>query len=159
MIHRHLEHPADVPILKRGLAALDDMLDRGDLADWRPVARGIAADPWGPVARDVLHLCAAHPMYGTSWLWPAFVASCRARPPTASLGAIRAGTGLSQAELGRRMGMNQSEVSKLERRADVRLSTLRAAIAALGGRMRIIISHPVAGKRELVSETNDWEAT
>jgi len=31
------------------------------------------------------------------------------------------------------MGMSQSDLSKFERRSDVRLSTLRAYIAALGG--------------------------
>jgi hypothetical protein len=34
--------------------------------------------------------------------------------------------------------MSQSDFSKLERRRDVRLSTLRAWVAALGGRLRLL---------------------
>jgi hypothetical protein len=38
--------------------------------------------------------------------------------------------------------MNQSEVSRLERRGDVRLSTLRRYADALGGRLRLIVTWP-----------------
>lgn len=149
MIHRHLNYPADVPILERSLAALDDVLDRGDMDDWRPIIRAIATDPWGQVANDVVHLCDAHPMYGTSYLWRAYVATCRARPPAATVSTLRAEAGLTQAELGERLGMNQSEVSKVERRDDIRLSTLRAVIGALGGRLRLLVSLP-SGERRLL---------
>jgi DNA-binding Xre family transcriptional regulator len=156
VIHRHLDYPEDVPVEQRGLMALDDILDRGDLETWRPLIKAIAADPWGRIAVDVLHLCDAHPMYGTSNLWRAYVATRRAaalapaQDPTITLSALRAEAGLSQAELGRRLGMNQSEVSKLERRDDVRLSTLRAVVAALGGRLRPIVSFLGRPDRELV---------
>jgi hypothetical protein len=75
MNHRHLDD-ADVPVTELGLAALDDLLDRGNFTTWRPLVRAIAADPLGPLADRVLHLCAAHPMYGTSTLW---IRSRRAR--------------------------------------------------------------------------------
>ena len=149
MIHRHLDYAVEVPIEERGLMALDDVLDRGDLGDWRPIARAIATDPWGRMALDVLHLCDAHPMYGTSCLWRAYVASRRAAPPPATLADLRRDTALSQAELGRRLGMTQSEMSRLERRADVRVSTLRAAIAALGGRLHLRVSLPDRAERDL----------
>jgi hypothetical protein len=149
MIHRHLDYGDDVPLEERGLMALDDVLDRGDLHDWRPVARAIAADPWGRMARDVLHLCDAHPMYGTSALWKAYIASRRAAAPLATLATLRTAAGLTQGELGRRLDMTQSEVSRLERRPDVRLSTLRTVIAALGGRLRIHATLPDSGEREL----------
>jgi DNA-binding Xre family transcriptional regulator len=150
MIHRHLDYSEDVPIEQRGLMSLDDLLDRGDLGDWRSIIRAIAADPWGRMAADVLHLCDAHPMYGTSKLWRAYVASCRARRPAATLSTLRTEQGLSQAELGERLGMNQSEVSKLERRDDIRLGTLNAVVAALGGRLRLTVSLATGGDRRLV---------
>ena len=46
--------------------------------------------------------------------------------------------GLTQVELAKRIGMSQSDLSKLERRQDVRLSTLRAYAGGLGGCLRIV---------------------
>lgn len=48
MRHRHLDVPAGTPPDQLGAAAIDDLLDRGDLDDWTPLARAVAADPWGP---------------------------------------------------------------------------------------------------------------
>ena len=45
--------------------------------------------------------------------------------------------GLTQVELARRMRISQSDLSKLERRSDVRLSTLHAYAEALGGKIWI----------------------
>lgn len=77
MRHRHLDYPPAAGIAELGAAALDDLLDRGDLTDWAPLARAVAADPHGPLADKVLHLCAAHPMYGTSVLWRLWIAQLR----------------------------------------------------------------------------------
>lgn len=154
MIHRHLEYPKDTAPEELGPAAVDDLLDRGDLEDWAPLARAVAADPWGLLAHSILRLCEAHPMYGTSHLWRAYVATCRAavfgggsaswpsKPQTATLAEIRTARGFSQAAVGARMGMNQSEVSRLERRGDVRLSTLRSYVEAVGGWLRLIVAWP-----------------
>jgi len=43
--------------------------------------------------------------------------------------------GLTQQQVAERLGMTQPEVSKLERRRDVRLSTLRGYVTALGGEL------------------------
>jgi hypothetical protein len=40
------------------------------------------------------------------------------------------------------MGLSQSDYSKLERRKDVRVSTLRAAADALNGRLVLLIELP-----------------
>ena len=53
------------------------MLDRGDAVTWADLAAEIERAPFGPVAERVLRICAAHKMYGTSALWPAFVALVR----------------------------------------------------------------------------------
>jgi hypothetical protein len=152
MIHRHLDYPEDTAPELLGPAAIDDLLDRGDLADWAPLARAVAAEPWGSLAQTILHICAAHDMYGTSRLWTAYVATCRAaalgggsaswpvEPRTATLAEIRTSRGLSQATVGAHLGMNQSEVSRLERRRDMRLSTLRAYVQAVGGRLRLVVT-------------------
>ena len=80
MIHRHLDYSKQTPPANLGRAAIDDLLDRGDLEDWAPLAKAVAAEPWGSVADTILQLCDAHPMYGTSPLWGAYVARSTARP-------------------------------------------------------------------------------
>jgi len=50
-------------------------------------------------------------------------------------GVLRRTRGLTQQQVAGVLGMTQPEVSKLERRGDVRVSTLRAYVVALGGRL------------------------
>jgi hypothetical protein len=154
VIHRHLHYSNDTPPTQLGPAAIDDLLDRGDLVDWAPLARAVADEPWGSVADTVLRLCSAHHMYGTSRLWTAYVQVCRAsrlgggtaswptRPRNATLTELRVSRGLSQAAVGVDLGMNQSEVSRLERRSDMRLSTLRSYVHAMGGLLRTVVTWP-----------------
>ncbi len=143
-VHRHLDlvdrlAPDELP-----LDALDDLLDRGDLAEWAPIAAAIRRDPSGPLADRVLQLADAHEMYGTSALWRRFVARLRATPGTDTVGlaSLRRARGLTQREVARRMGISQSDVSKLERRDDVRVSSLRRYVDALGGHVRVVVDLP-----------------
>ena len=150
MIHRHCEVPQNLPIEKLPAVAIADLLERGDLQDWQPLAGAIRRDPWGSLAAAVARLLDAYPRYGTSPLWRAWIDRCRARAPktsraaqeasaaqAVSLAALRRGLGLTQAQVAHRLGMTQSDVSKLERREDVRLSTLLAYARALGGRLLV----------------------
>lgn len=123
------------------------------------MARVVADEPWGSFADTILRLCAEHPMYGTSRLWTAYVNACRAatlgsggaswptRPRTATLAEVRMARGLSQAAVGEHLGMNQSEVSRLERRRDMRLSTLRSFAEAVGGCLRVLLTWPDGSRR------------
>jgi len=142
LTHRHLHVVCapGTPLEELPLAALVDLLERGDLDTWRPIAEACAREPWGLFAKKVLRLADAYPMYGTSPLWRTFVDRCRTRSgttPPASLAELRRRHGLTQVELAQRMQMSQSDLSKFERRHDVRLSTLKAYAEALGGRLRI----------------------
>ena len=146
MIHRHLDYLPETPVEELPSAAIVDLLDRGDLDGWRPIAAAVARAPHGPFALRVARLLDAYPMYGTSALWRAWLERCRARmegqasivAPT-ELAALRRRRGFTQVELARRMGMSQSDLSKLERRRDVRLSTLRAYAEALRGKLRVLV--------------------
>ena len=53
------------------------------------------------------------------------------------LGELRRELGVDQVELAERLGMTQGGISKLERSADPKLSTLRKLTEALGGTLRI----------------------
>lgn len=145
MRHRYLEIQPGVTVEDLPSAAIVDILERGDLADWKPIAETIARNPKGEVAERVMRLIDAYPMFGTSALWRAWIDRSRARaegalqpPPAADLPMLRRSMGLTQVELARRVGISQSDLSKLERRRDVRISTLRAYLAALGGRLRLV---------------------
>jgi transcriptional regulator with XRE-family HTH domain len=50
---------------------------------------------------------------------------------------VRRARRLTQAELAQTLGVNQGEVSKIEHRTDVYLSTLAGYVEALGGRLEI----------------------
>jgi DNA-binding XRE family transcriptional regulator len=49
---------------------------------------------------------------------------------------------LTQATLAETMGCGQDEISKLERRTDVLVSTLRRYVEAMGGRLDIVATFP-----------------
>lgn len=144
MDFRHLDYASGTPVAELGPAALDALLDRGDLEAWTPLSRAIAEDPWGATADTVLRLCEAHPMYGTSSLWRTWIERRRGRagPSATGLAEIRRMIGLTQAEVGERLGISQSDVSKLERRSDMLLSTLRAYARAVGVRLRVDVQGP-----------------
>jgi len=153
MWFRHLDYAPHTAVTDLGPAAIDALLERGDLEAWQPLLREIADDPRGPTADTVLRLCDAHPMYGTSALWRAWIEHRRRSSDReiTTLAEARARAGLTQTQVAERLGIGQSDVSKLERRADVRLSTLRAFARAIGARLRVEIQGPDDdGPREVV---------
>ncbi len=146
VIHRHIEYPPGTRVEELPLAAIVDILDRGDVGDWRPIATAIAREPNGPFAEQVGRLVDVYPMYGTSPLWRAWIDRCRARVEgrrrrsevPVGLAAIRRRAGLTQVELAKRMGISQSDLSKLERRGDMRVSTLREYAWRVGAELHLL---------------------
>ena len=59
-----------------------------------------------------------------------------------SLIELRKAHRCSQAELAEKLGIQQSAVSKLERRADMYLSSLRSLVEAMGGTLEIVAKFP-----------------
>ena len=55
---------------------------------------------------------------------------------------LRRARALSQQELAEVLGLNQATVSKLERRTDMYLSSLRRFVEAMGGKLEISASFP-----------------
>ncbi len=60
----------------------------------------------------------------------------------ATLRQLREAREHSQEEVAKKLHINQAAVSKLERRADMYLSTLRSYIEAMGGKLEIIARVP-----------------
>jgi hypothetical protein len=73
MIHRHLGHQ------RLTLAALDDMIENGTLADWQPVLARVREDPFGPIASRVDGLLSQRDYEESGALWRAFLDQARAR--------------------------------------------------------------------------------
>ena len=59
-----------------------------------------------------------------------------------ALHELRRARSLSQQDLARKLNVNQPAIAKMERRADVYLSSLRSYIEAAGGRLKIIAEFP-----------------
>jgi transcriptional regulator with XRE-family HTH domain len=59
----------------------------------------------------------------------------------------------SQAALAKKMGIKQAAVSRLERRANIHLSTLKQLIGAMGGEMKIVAQF--AGRPGVVVSLHD----
>ena len=62
--------------------------------------------------------------------------------PGLPLPRIRESRGLSQTEIAQRLQINQGAVSRLERRGDMRVGTLRNLIAAMGGNLKLVAEFP-----------------
>lgn len=57
---------------------------------------------------------------------------------------LRKTRGITQIEVARAMSVEQAAVSKLERREDMYVSTLREYVKALGGELKLVASFPDA---------------
>jgi predicted transcriptional regulator len=60
------------------------------------------------------------------------------------LRTLREAAGITQAELAERTKMDQSQISRLERQGDTRLSILKRYVEALGGELNLVAT--VRGK-------------
>lgn len=70
----------------------------------------------------------------------------------ATLSEIRRAVGLTQKQLAESLDMDQGDVSKLERRQNLHLTTLTRFIEATGGRLRITA---IYGDTEVALDIND----
>jgi len=75
------------------------------------------------------------------------------------LSELRAARLLTQESIAKTLGINQAAVSKMERRADMYISTLRNFIAAMGGELEITARFPDgAVKVQQFEDTEQYEA-
>jgi DNA-binding XRE family transcriptional regulator len=79
-------------------------------------------------------------------------------PPLAvRLAELRQACGLTQGELAARAGVGQANISRIEGRGDVLVSTLAKVVAAMGGKLSIRASFPDGVERELRFESTTIE--
>lgn len=68
----------------------------------------------------------------------------------ATLRRLREARALTQSTIADLLGMDQSEVSRLERRSDMLLSTLKRFVQATGGELHVVVQYPDSGPVELL---------
>jgi ribosome-binding protein aMBF1 (putative translation factor) len=76
----------------------------------------------------------------------------------ATLRQLREARERSQVEMAKKLNIKQAAVSKLERRTDMYLSTLRSYIEAMGGQLEIIARFPNQAVRITQFEALDPES-
>jgi predicted DNA-binding protein (UPF0251 family) len=59
-----------------------------------------------------------------------------------ALSDLRKATEMTQEEVAERLGGRQVYVSRLERRSDMKLSTLRDYVKAIGGQLQLVVTFP-----------------
>lgn len=115
---RNVELDPAAPVDSWPYEAIVTVIERGTIGDWAHLTRAIAADPWGPVARQVEdYLSYEHP-YGVGPLLRRRIAAARheaaAGERTEVAGEV-AGlverSGLTLAELAPRLGTSRSRLS------------------------------------------------
>ena len=72
-----------------------------------------------------------------------------------ALGELRKVRELKQTDIAERMGVDQGAVSRLERREDLYVSTLRDYVDALGGQLRLVASFPDGEEVEIVPKAGE----
>jgi Helix-turn-helix domain len=66
-----------------------------------------------------------------------------------ALGDIRKSRALTQEQVAKKLGGKQVYVSRLESRSDVKVSTLRGYVKALGGDLQLLVTFPDGEKAEI----------
>jgi len=93
-------------------------VERGTLPDWRRLAAVIRADPWGPVAQQVLQAIRLSRPYGTAELLEGMVARARKlaadserEDVAAEVRNLVSRSGLSKQDFAERIGTSRSRLS------------------------------------------------
>jgi len=108
------EDPVDSWPFEGILAAVE----RGTLPDWRRLAKAINADPWGPVAQQVIEALSLSRPYGTAELLEGVISRAREEAADSERYEVAAeirnlvdGSGLSRQDFADRVGTSRSRLS------------------------------------------------
>jgi DNA-binding transcriptional regulator YiaG len=115
---RNITASPDDPVESWPFEGILAAIERGTLPDWRRLAQAIAADPWGPVAQQVLEAIQMSRPYGTTELLAGVVARARKLAAdaerdqvSAEVRELVARSGLSRQDFADRMGTSRPRLS------------------------------------------------
>jgi hypothetical protein len=93
-------------------------VERGTLPDWRRLAKAVKADPWGPVAQQVMEAVSLCRPYGTTELLQGVISRARMQAADSERGEVASeirklvdDSGLSRQDFADRIGTSRSRLS------------------------------------------------
>jgi predicted XRE-type DNA-binding protein len=115
---RNVESSPDDPVTEWPQEAIQAGLERGSLFHWRPLAKAIRDEPWGPVARRVEEVLGYSRPYGVAEAMEQVIARAREAAETAERQAVATEveklietSGLTRAEFASSIGTSTSRLS------------------------------------------------
>jgi DNA-binding transcriptional regulator YiaG len=115
---RNVDASPDDPVETWPFEGILAAVERGTLPDWDRLATAIRADPWGPVAQQVLEAVHLSRPYGTTELLEAVVARARQLAINSERDTVAAEvrdlagrSGLSKQDFAERIGTSRSRLS------------------------------------------------
>ena len=134
--------PTD-PVENWSTEAVQAVLERGDLAEWRLLVEAVGADPWGRTARQIEEVLGHSRPFGTAELLERAIEAARARTAAEERAAVAAElrelvrrSGLLQADFARRLGTSASRMSSYVNGAVVPSATLMVRARSVRGNRR-----------------------
>lgn len=118
---RNVDFDQDAPIDGWPAQAIETLIDRGSIEDWRRLARAIRANPWGPAARSTENVTSWGEHYGIDELLIQVLRHAREEVAlrgreryAAEIRAWRAETGLSLRQFALAAGTSAPRLSDYE---------------------------------------------
>ena len=115
---RNMDASPDEPVQTWPFEGILAAVERGTLPDWRRVTAAIRADPWGPVAQQVIEAVHLSRPYGTTELFETVIDSARKEAADAERAEVAAevrrlvaNSGLSARDFALRLGTSRSRLS------------------------------------------------
>ena len=118
---RNVDFDQTAPIDEWPAEAIETVIDRGSLSDWRELANAIRQNPWGPAARTVENVASWDEHYGADALMRGVIRGAREDVDLAGRTAYareirrwREASGMTLRELARVAGTSASRLSNYE---------------------------------------------
>ena len=115
---RNIEASPEDPVETWPFEGILAAVERGTLPDWRRLAKAVNADPWGPVAQQVIEALSLSRPYGTAELLEGVVSRARQEAAASERHEVAAeirdlvnDSGLSRQDFADRIGTSRSRLS------------------------------------------------
>lgn len=147
VLFRNLDFDPSEPVDRWPAEAIETIIDRGSLSDWRQLAEAIRHNPWGPAARTTEIVAGWDEHYGIDALMSNVISRAREdltlRGRTAYAAQIRAWrtqSGMTLRQFAQAAGTSASRLSAYE-------NAKVAPTTDVLGRLRYVAAHAQAPRR------------
>jgi DNA-binding transcriptional regulator YiaG len=121
MRFRNLDFDTTEPVDRWPAEAIETVIDRGSLSDWRGLTQAIRRNPWGPAARTAETVAAWGEHYGVDALMSSVIRQARQEIAlqgraeyAAQIRSWRTGSGMTLRQFARAAGTSASRLSDYE---------------------------------------------